>query len=112
MRDGVTIGPLPSFPPNVNDIIFCQRENGSPVMHRVYRIDGGTVWINGDAQTWLEPVTEDRVIGVVTHIRRGAKQYLVNAPWIRFYTIAWGLLRPIRGFGFNLYRRAKGLGAR
>lgn len=75
------------------DILLFRNEAGALVGHRLLRIargEGGLVYIcKGDANLRPdEPVLEERVIGRMAGIRRGAKHYEID----RFRGRLWGAM--------------------
>lgn len=85
-------------------ILFFRRDNGMFILHRVRRVlpDGRFV-VNGDAQTWCEPVRPDQVVAVVTQIVRKGKTLRWDHPLLRLWNHLWFPTRLIRPLLFRLY---------
>lgn len=92
-------------PVKKGEIVFFERENGDCVLHRVIKIQGDTLTINGDAQAWTETVDVSRVIGVVSRFNRNGKWIECDSPMYRFYSKFWMISKPLR----RIVIKAKGL---
>lgn len=55
------------------ELVFFERENGTCILHRVLKISGETLTVNGDAQPWTETVSMSQVIGVANRLCRKGK---------------------------------------
>ena len=109
-RDGVTLGPIEMWPPRRGEILFCRRDDGSPVMHRVIRIVGNGVILNGDGQVWMEgPIRRDMAIARVVMMRRGKRYVRVDRLLPRMWAVMWMAARPVRKRVFLLFRWVKRL---
>ena len=102
-RDSVILtsvtGPLKKF-----DLPLYKRQNGQYVLHRIVSVDKDRYTLVGDNQFDLERgLPHDRVVAVVSHIRRGGRLISVNNPAYRLYVILLHLTRPLR----RLVRRVK-----
>jgi hypothetical protein len=108
LKDGVTLAPIDVWPPPRGTIIFAQRADGSPVMHRVIRITGSCVILNGDGQAWMEgPVSRETAIAKVSMIRRGRRYIRADRAVLRAYGAIWMFVRPLRRHAFAAYRALK-----
>ena len=76
--------------PKKNDILFYQRQDGSYILHRVWEVTDTGLTIVGDNQRMLEyGVTEEQIIGYVTRIYRGDKEFNCDGLWYRMYLWLW-----------------------
>lgn len=55
------------------EIVFFERENGTCVMHRVLKVCGDILTVNGDAQPWTETLNVSQVVGVANRFCRKGK---------------------------------------
>lgn len=94
--DKVELVSTESRPVKKGEIVFFERENGDCVLHRVIRIQGNTLTINGDAQAWTEMVDVSRVIGVVSRFNRNGKWIDCDGFMYHFYSKFWMISRPLR----------------
>lgn len=81
------------------DIALFRRENGSYVLHRVYKCRDEGIYFLGDAQTVPEgPISPDRIAASVkTVIRKGKTLTPKSTVW-RFYAVFWPRTRAFRAF--------------
>lgn len=106
-QDYVTIRPVSrSLLPG--DIVLFQRGDGRYVVHRVWKLRRQTVQTLGDhCMAPDEPIPAADVLGLVTHIQRGAHTFCVDTPFWR----AAGRLRsasmPLRRAARRLLRPVK-----
>lgn len=84
------------------DIALYRRDDGTYVVHRVYRVKTGSPNISyfmlGDHQTWIEgPLSEKQILGVVKYYERKNKK-IVCSENVRYRLLwnIWLLLRPVR----------------
>lgn len=107
-RDAVVLQKLTTWPPTRGTILFIQRPQGEFVLHRVIRVVGEYVILNGDGQLWMEgPIDAGQAIAKVTMFRRRGKFHSVDARLYRLYSRMWMALRPLRRRVFALYRGLK-----
>ena len=107
-RDGVTLGAIGDWPPKKGTILFCRRADGSPVMHRVIRVTGNGVILNGDGQVWMEgPITRDMALARVVMLRRGVRFVRADRFLPRAWAALWMAARPVRKRVFRIYRNIK-----
>ena len=72
-RDTVEIIPL-CREPKEGDIVLFERQDGAYVVHRVYRVDAERIVTLGDhCENPDPPVPKEKVLGLVSRIRRGKK---------------------------------------
>jgi signal peptidase I len=79
------------------DIVLIKRDTGQYLLHRVFRKNAATFFINGDMQKRIEgPFHPEHVIAKVTLVIRGTKQIDVqNSSW-RFLSSLWMWFLPVR----------------
>ena len=63
--------------------------NGKYLLHRVLDVCDGYYIIAGDNNTFLEKVKDEHIIGVMTALKRGGKDYDLNSRKYRFYAKNW-----------------------
>lgn len=72
------------------DIVLFQRSDGKYVIHRVWKMENGQVMTMGDNCRYPDPwMPESKVLGQVTHIRRGKHLFCVDTPAWRFVGRVW-----------------------
>lgn len=89
------------------DIVLACRKDGSLVLHRVIRISGDALTLNGDAQDWTETVQKDQVLAKVLRLCRKGRWHTAHSLGDRVYCLLWGLLRPLRPALFRLYSKLR-----
>jgi signal peptidase I len=110
-RDAVVLSALQSWPPRRGDILFFRsaRSAAGYSLHRVVRVRPEGVFMNGDAQGWVEgPVPRDAVLARAVALVRKGKPMNVQAPAYRVYVALWRFTRPVRWPMFALWRALKG----
>lgn len=97
----VTVAPLKEA--KNGDILLYIRKNGSRVLHRCIKQDGGCYYMRGDNTCGLERIKKEQALGVVTHIYRKGKCFNVkkSKPYLA-YVALWRLLYPCRWFVYKL----------
>lgn len=108
LRDTVWLAQL-QRPPRPGDIVLFRRKSGQVVLHRVLRVRGQLLRINGDGQTFVEEVQRCTVVAVVTHLRRKGRDISCRAPLYRLYVRMWCALRPLRPLLFRMHGMCKRL---
>ena len=90
------------FVPKKGRILLFRRRDGSLILHRVRKIDGNTLVMNGDAQDWCERILPHQVIAAVEYIKMGNKNVKYNSPLLRIWDCPWYPTYPVRRrlFGF------------
>ncbi len=79
------------------DMVLYRRDSGNYILHRVYRTEGDTCTMVGDAQTWLEPgIRPDQILAVVTAVRRKGKLLQKGSFWWDFFEKVWIRMVPLR----------------
>ena len=104
-RDTVYLAKI-TEPLKRGDMILYQRGSGQYVLHRIIRVGQGTYDLLGDRQTVIEPgIPENRVLAVVTAVRRDGKLLKSGDPTWDFYEKCWIRLIRLRPWlirGYNL----------
>lgn len=102
-RDTVYLSRL-TRPVRRGDMLLYRRENGSYVLHRVYRALPESLTMIGDAQTVLEPgIRREQVIAIVTRVERKGKQLGPGSFWWGFFEKIWIRIIPLRKAAEGLY---------
>jgi hypothetical protein len=78
-------------------MILYRRDCGAYILHRIFRSEGDTYTLVGDAQTMLEPgIRADQVLAVVTAVRRKGKLLKQGSFWWNFFEKVWIRMIPLR----------------
>ena len=86
------------------DILLYRRRSGGYVLHRVYRVQGGTFTMVGDAQRELEPgICPEQVIAIVTRVQRKGSFLGPGDFWWEFFEHVWIRMIPLRPLCFQVY---------
>ena len=102
-RDTVYLSRL-TRPVRRGDMLLYQRENGSYVLHRVFKAAPESLTMIGDAQTILEPgIQPEQVIAVVTRVERKGKPLGPGSFWWGFFEKIWIWIIPLRRVAERLY---------
>ena len=102
-QDTVFVSP-PDGPFRRGDLVFYTRPSGQYVMHRIYHIRNGMLFIVGDAHTEVEgPVDPDRVFGVVREVLRKGKALRRGSLCWWFFEQVWIRMVPLRPLAFRCY---------
>ena len=102
-RDTVFLSQL-SEPVKRGQVLLYQRNSGSYVLHRVYKVYPDTITMVGDAQTLLERgIRPDQVIAVVTKVNRNGKMQSSGCFWWEFFEKIWIRMVPLRPMMWNVY---------
>ena len=95
-RDAVYLSRL-TRPVRRGDMLLYQRENGSYVLHRVFKAAPESLTMIGDAQTILEPgIQPEQVIAIVTRVERKGKPLEPGSFWWAFFEKIWIRIVPLR----------------
>ena len=105
-RDGVILAPV-SGEIRRGDILFYLRAPNAPILHRVHRAEGNRLVMCGDAQTGLEPIAREQVLGVVSHIKREGRVIPCENRCLRLSVALWMSLRPVRPYLLALLNKLK-----
>lgn len=68
------------------EIIFFERENGTCVMHRVLKVEGDILTVNGDAQPWTETLNVSQIVGVANRFCRKGKWVSCDSFFYKLYS--------------------------
>lgn len=91
------------------DMILYRRDSGAYILHRIFRVDGDTYTLVGDAHTQLEPgIREDQVLAIVTAVRRKGKLLQSGSFWWVFFEKVWIRMVPLRPLVTAAYGRLIG----
>lgn len=102
-RDTVFLSP-PNRVFKRGDMILYQRDNGSYVLHRIYRVEGDRFCLIGDAQAALEPgIRRDQIIAYVSAVNRKGKVLQPGSFWWVFFEKVWIRMVPIRHWIMGAY---------
>ena len=88
------------------DMVLFHRDNGSYVLHRIFRVEEKThvYTMIGDAQTVLEHgIRQDQIKAVVTAVNRKDKLLKRNNFWWFFFEKIWIRMVPMRPAVRKLY---------
>ena len=95
-RDTVYLSKV-TVPLKRGDMILYRRDSGDYILHRIFRAEGDTYTLVGDAQTMLEPgIRADQVLAVVTAVRRKGKLLKKDSFWWDFFEKVWIRMVPLR----------------
>lgn len=112
-RDEVIIVSAQKRIPKRRDICLYIRNDGTHILHRVHHTDGRSLYMLGDAQTYIEgPVDHDHVIAVTEELIRKGKNISCDCVLYRILSELWLILRPFRPFIMKVYLKARALQAR
>ena len=104
-RDSVLLTAVPNVGIKKGVIVFIQRENGEYVLHRVVKVlKNNTFLMNGDSQTWTEPVCNNQVFACVRALYRKGRIIRHSNLLYSLLVRIWILLRPYRPKVFKLIR--------
>ena len=104
-RDTVYLSKV-AHPLKKGDMILYRRDNGAYILHRIYRVDGETYTLIGDAQTQLEPgVRQDQVLAVVNAVCRKGRILHRGNFWWDFFAQIWIRMISLRPAAIAVYSR-------
>ncbi len=109
-RDEVVLADCPDPEKlKVRDIPLYLREDGSPVLHRIVRVNKTSFDMCGDAQTEIERgVEKSQVVALAVGFKRRGRIISVNSKRYKLYSFLWCILRPIRPQIFWLNSKLRG----
>ncbi|MDR2823993.1 MAG: S24/S26 family peptidase [Prevotellaceae bacterium] len=104
-RDAVVLSPANVRALKVGQIVlFRHRERH--LLHRIVKIDGENLVIQGDGTRNTEDAMRSDVVGVVvTIIRKNGGKIILPNGWESFYFRIWQILKPFRRYLLAIYRR-------
>lgn len=92
----------------VGSIVLARLQNGSYVLHRVYRLEKEAVVLMGDGNLYAtERCHRNEVVGVVTQIIRDGQQVDCTSRKERFKAWVWRKLLPVRRGVLFVARRCR-----
>lgn len=92
----------------VGSIVLARLQNGSYVLHRVYRLEKEAVVLMGDGNLYAtERCRRNEVVGVVTQIIRDGGQVDCTSRRERFKAWGWRKLLPVRRVLLFVARRCR-----
>ena len=98
-----------THPLKKGDMILYRRDNGAYILHRIFRVEGETYTLAGDAQNRLEPgVRQDQVLAVVRAVCRKGKILRSGSFWWDFFERIWIRMISLRPAAMAVYSRLKG----
>lgn len=111
-RDTVYLSRLRE-PMKRGQMLLYRRDSGQYVLHRIYRVDGDSLTMIGDAQTVLEPgIRPEQVLAIVKSVERKGKKETPGCFWWEFFEKVWIRMVPLRPMIRSVYtafsRKRKG----
>ena len=95
-RDTVYLSRL-TRPARRGDILLYRRDSGAYVLHRVLKVEEGSLTMLGDGQLAPEPgIRPEQVLAVTERVIRRGKDLSASDPGWRAYTALWLALHPVR----------------
>ena len=95
-RDTVYLSAI-SRPLRCGDMVLYRRDNGRYVLHRIFRVNGDSYTMLGDAQSIPEPgIRRDQILAIVTAVRRKDQLLRKGSFWWMFFERVWIHLVPLR----------------
>ena len=89
------------------DVVFFRRLTGEYVLHRVIRVDGETLTVNGDSQDWTERITREQVLAVTEAFYHGNRWYDADSLRHRLLAALWPATRKLRPTLIHLKQKLK-----
>ena len=83
--------------PKKDDVVLYLRDNGTYVLHRIFKVENGEYIMLGDAQVYVEKgITDKQIIAVATTFHRKGKEFNQNNFLYLCYVKLWRFLYPFR----------------
>ena len=102
-RDTIYLSRL-ARPAKRGDVLLYQRDSGAYILHRVYKIEGDSFTMVGDAQTELEPgIRPEQVIAIMSSAERKGKRQAPGSFWWEFFEKVWIRMVPLRPIVRKVY---------
>ena len=102
-RDTIYLSRL-TRPVKRGDVLLYQRDSGAYILHRVYKIEGDSFTMVGDAQTELEPgIRPVQVIAIMSSAKRKGKKQAPGSFWWEFFEKIWIRMVPLRPIVRKVY---------
>ena len=104
-RDKVVL--VPPTEPQVGQVILAEVLPQIYALHRIIKIDGDTIIMQGDGNpNWLtETFTKDKIVGTATAFIRKGKQVSTDSLIWKRYSAVWAFFKPVRRWLLAFYRR-------
>lgn len=106
-RDKIVLTPVPSVGLKVGDVVLARTDIGQCVLHRIIKIDGNAITLQGDGNAFgTENTSTEKVVAKATaFIRKGrSKEESINSAKWRIYSFFWTHTRPLRRYFLYIYR--------
>lgn len=104
-RDTVYLKKL-TDPVRRGQIVLYRRDNGSLILHRVYRVRPEGLELIGDGQSGIEPgIRPEQLAAVACAVRRKGKLLRPGDPIWLFYEKLWLPMIPLRPYIRGIVRR-------
>ncbi|MDR1653739.1 MAG: S24/S26 family peptidase [Prevotellaceae bacterium] len=104
-RDAVVLAPVDTKTLAVGQIVLF-RYNERHLLHRIVKIDGDNIVIQGDGTRSAENATRADIVAVaVAIIRKNRKKTMLPNRWENLYFRLWLLLKPFRRYLLAIHRR-------
>ena len=95
-RDKAVLSPI-TQKPKKDDVVLYSRDNGSYVLHRVFKVKQNEYIMLGDAQVYQEKgITDNHIIAVSTAFERKGRQFDRNDFLYLCYVKFWRFIYPLR----------------
>ncbi len=93
--------------PHVGDVVLAEISPGHFVLHRIIKVKGNHITLQGDGNLNTEECEVENIKGFAIGFYRNGSQVLDKTNGLRWrvYSVLWMLLRPIRRYLLAFYRR-------
>lgn len=106
-RDKIVLTPVPSNGLKVGDVVLAKTDIGNCVLHRIIKIQGNAITLQGDGNAFgTERTNSEKVVAKATaFIRKGRdkEESIDSAKW-KIYSFIWMHTRPLRRYFLYIYR--------
>ncbi len=106
-RDKIVLTPVPTTGLKVGDVVLAKTDVGNCVLHRIIKIKGNSITLQGDGNVFgTERTNCKKVVAKATaFIRKGRnkEESIDSAKW-RIYSFIWMHTRPLRRYFLYIYR--------
>lgn len=89
------------------DVVFFRRITGEYVLHRVIRVEGETLTVNGDSQEWTEKIGRNQVLAVAEAFYHGDQWHDADSLRHRLLAALWPATRKLRPTLIHLKQKLK-----
>lgn len=92
---------------NIGDVVLAELAGKIFVLHRIVKIEGDKITLQGDGNLTREYCTRADIKGFALGFYRKNREKLekTNSPKWKIYSCVWMTLRPIRRYLLAIYRR-------